>query len=268
VLLKNSIVRTPPSPGEVENPIPDVNSVYSYDDEGDGDDEDDGVEEEIDSFMFPDASNLVDCGGTDVNVSEAEWLDSLLETLGEDGEDLDAQIHVSVSPVEDDEDMQTSPLVSPMSSSDDLPNQFAYCSPPIAVPYPVPYPPFHPPLIRPCELGPIIDSPIVSSLPAYDDPLPYYDTDEIDDLSVPDAIEDTSDDESDVPSTPSLVCSSTLSFVDPASVPLPAERRRQRLQPHVYIGTTDPYFYPFEIDPLPFSDEDRFASYNPIYSEC
>lgn len=144
-----------------------------------------------------------------------------------------------------------------MSSSDDLINpQPAYYPSPIAVPYPVPYPPFHPPVIRSFEL----DS-LTALDPSYVDPLPYYDMDDVEDLAVPDAIEDTSDDESDVVSTPSLVRScSNSSLVDPASIPLPAERRR-RPQLQVYI---DSYFYP---DPLPFRDDG--LTYNPhVYQEC
>jgi hypothetical protein len=92
--------------------------------------------------------------------------------------------------------------------------------------------------------------------------------DDVEDLAVPDAIEDTSDDESDVISTPSLIRSSShLSLVDPASVPLPAERRR-RPELHIYIDTDDSYYHPFELDPLPFRD-DRLTSYNHhVYQEC
>ncbi|KAH7924551.1 hypothetical protein BV22DRAFT_1066479 [Leucogyrophana mollusca] len=272
VLLKNSIFRssTPAAVHSSPSSTTDVNSVYIPEDDGDGDDEDED-DEETDSFMFPDASDLVVRGGPDVNASEAEWLDSLLETLCEGGEDefsSDRDISVTVVPVDDDEDASISPLLSPMSSSDDLLNQHAYCPPPISVPYPVPYPPFHPPLIHPYELGPVIESPLYSSPPAYD-ALPYYDTDELDDLSVPEAIEDTSDDESDAPLTPSLGRSSDLYFVDPASVPLPGERRRRRSQPHVYIRTTtDSYLDRFQFDPLPFPGEDHFPSYNDVYQAC
>jgi len=265
VLLKNSIFRSAP-PAVTHSPpnsIVDVKSVYIPEDEDDDEDE-----EEADSFMFPDASDLVVRDGA--NASEAEWLDSLLETLCEGGEDefsSDRHISVTVVPVDDDEDASLSPLVSPMSSSDDLLSQHAFYPPPIAVPYPVPYPPFHPPLIHPYELGPVIESPLYSSPPAYD-ALPYYDADELDDLSVPEAIEDTSDDESDAPLTPSLGRSSDLYFVDPASVPLPGERRQRRSQPHVYIRTTDSYLDRFELDPLPFHDEDHFPSYNAVYQAC
>lgn len=268
VLLKNSIVRSSlsPSTNSISLNKSDVNHVYPTDE---GDIEDDTCyEEEADSFMFPDACKLNSCNGPDANASEAEWLDSLLETLGDEEDDYntDTDVHVSIHPVEDDDDSY-SPLASPMSSSDDLLNQQLHYYPsPIAVPYPVPYPPFHPPLIRSFELNSLI-SPLDTSPPPYDDPLPYYAMDDVEDLAVPDAIEDTSDDESDVISTPSLIRSSTnLPHVDPASIPLPVERRRPQL--HVYVDSDDSYFYPFdELDPLPFR-EDRLPTYNRVYQEC
>ena len=269
VLLKNLILRSSsssPSTSAVTLQKTDVNNVYSPH-EGDTEDEEVCCEEEADSFMFPDASKLNSCGGPDANASEADWLDSLLETLGDEDEDFnaDSDVQVSILRADDDDDQPCSPLISPMSSSDDLVNQQpAYYPTPIAVPYPVPYPPFHPPLIQSFELD-SLHSPLDSP---YEDPLPYYDMDDVEDLAVPDAIEDTSDDESDAVSTPSLIrSSSNLSLVDPASIPLPAERRRR---PHlqIYIDTDDSYLYPFELDPLPFRD-DRLASYNHhVYQEC
>jgi hypothetical protein len=232
VLLKNSIIRSSPSSSATTLDKTDVNPVYTtYE-------EDDEVcfVEEADSFMFPDASRLNACGGADaVTTSEAEWLDLLLETLGDENEDDEADVNVAILPVDDDDEYQSySPMISPMSSSDDLINQQpAYYPSPIAIPYPVPYPPFHPP-------------PESSS----------YDHDDVEDLPVPDCIEDTSDDESDTIRTSSLV--------DPASVPLPAERRPR---PQLYIYSNDFYFYPFELDPLPLPDN-SLHSYNHLYQEC
>jgi hypothetical protein len=279
VLLKNSIVRSDslnstsvaaPTTPTVSPTLttttapstnnPDVNHVFSPF-EGDLEEE-----EETDSFMFPDAGKLGGDGkGADTTASEAEWLDSLLVTLGEDDdEEFNVDSTPTLLPAEDDEDQLlsplVSPLVSPMSSSDDLVNH-AYCSPPISVPYPVPYPP----LVHPYELDSIY-SPLDSSdsLP-YDHhhhhPLPYHDFDDVEDLSVPDAIEDTSDDESDATTTPSVIQSS---LADSTSTSLPDTRRRR---PQVYINTDEEqsYCYPFELDPLPFSD--HFDSYNP-YHEC
>ena len=226
VLLKNSIIRSPPSSSATTLDKTDVNPVYTPCEE----DVEVCFEEEADSFMFPDASRLNACGGTDaVTTSEAQWLDSLLETLGD--EDEDADVNVAILPVDDDDDDQSySPLMSPMSSSDDLVNQQpAYYPSAIAIPYPVPYPPFHPP----------------------PESSPY----DLDDVDLPDCIEDTSDDESDTIRTSSLV--------DPASVPLPAERISR---PHLYIYSNDSYFYPFELDPVPLPD-DHVHSYN-LYQEC
>ncbi|KAH0830599.1 hypothetical protein J3R83DRAFT_2054 [Lanmaoa asiatica] len=264
VLLKNSVFRSQshPTPSVLNGPSSSV-CVFSEDV---ADVEEDGGElEESDSFMFPDASKLIPRGGTDMTVSEAEWLDSLLETLCEGEEDefcTDSDVQVSVVAVEEDDDASLSPLTSPMSSSDDLLNQQAHCSPSTAVAYPVPYPPFHPPLVRPCKLGPIIESPLISPPPAYG-ALSRYDIDELDDLSMPEAIEDTSDDESDALSTPSLCRSSHFFFGTSFS----GERRQQRSQLDVYIRTTGSVFDRFELDPLPFPDEDNFNSYN-VYEEC
>jgi len=261
VLLKNSIFRPPPAPvPSVATTVSLSNHVYIPSDDSYSEDDDNDEEEE---FMFPDASKLV---GVEANTCEAEWLDSLLKSLDDGGEDecaSNADVRVSVIPVDDDEDTPLSPLPSPTCSSDDL-HQHAYFAPPIAVPYPVPYPPFHPPLLRPYILGPIIEPPI-SPLPAYD-ALPYFDTDELDDLSVPEAIEDTSDDESDAPSTPSLGRSSILELVDSTS--LAGQRRIQRRSPHVYLHTSDLHLDRYGLDSLPFSDEDEFTSYNAVYHEC
>ncbi|KAI1787925.1 hypothetical protein LXA43DRAFT_1027516 [Ganoderma leucocontextum] len=259
VLLKNSILRShtvdpAPSPADA-----DVQHVYRRHDDDEARDE---VEE--DAFMFPDPHALGSrsAGGA----SEKQWLDSLLEDLGDDVDDyadVDSPGASSSSLPVDDDDEPLSPLCSPMSSSDDLvghPGLF-YHPPPIAIPYPVPYPPVHPPLL-PSWLQ--LDSDA-------DDPLPYFDADD-DDFCMPDAIEDTSDDESDVLSTPYSQSMSSLSPPDPAPVPLPAGRRRLGGHPQVYIESNGAYFYPFELDPpLPFHHEDPDTTRvfrNPIFQEC
>ncbi|KAJ7738513.1 hypothetical protein DFH07DRAFT_870516 [Mycena maculata] len=246
VLLKNSIVQS----------LPLAATSSSSANSGGSADEDEG-DEEGDSFMFPDAGKLVEGPATKVNASEAAWLDSLLETLGEDDEDdfsADADVHVSVEPVDDDEDLTQSPPISPMSSSDDLTTQSYY-------PYLVPYPPFPQSLVPSYHLS----TPLASSHSPHVDPLPYSDLDDLDDFPpVPDAIEDTSDDESEAPPTPGQSLSSLS--LDPASIPLPAENSRLRhSNPHIYIDTEDDdeYFYPF--DPLPFPD----SQHPPVhYQEC
>jgi len=241
VLLKNSIIQSLPLVATSSSSTNAVNST----DEDDADDE-------TDSFMFPDAGQLVVGPATEVNASEAAWLDSLLETLGEDDDDdfsADSDVHVSVEPVDDDEDLTQSPPISPMSSSDDLTIQF--------YPHLVPYPPF------PISSYHLSTPPLASSHPPYVDPLPYSDLDDLDFPPVPDAIEDTSDDESEAPPTPGQSLSSLS--LDPASIPLPAENSRLRhTNPHIYIDTVDDeYFHPF--DPLPFPDDYRPPVH---YQEC
>ncbi|GAW02373.1 hypothetical protein LENED_004025 [Lentinula edodes] len=200
VLLKNSIINA--------LPVASTSSTTDYADAGlpQAEVEDEEIStEDTDSFMFPDAGKLVDSSGRD-NASEAQWLDSLLETLGDDEEDDFGADSGSVSQIDDDYDQMLSPLPSPMSSSDDLIND-SYLSSSFSYPYLAPYPPFHPPLINPYHF----DSTSASS--PYVDPLPYYELDDdVPDLPVPDAIEDTSDDESDSPLTPSAVLHSTFSL--------------------------------------------------------
>ncbi|KAF8162901.1 hypothetical protein B0H34DRAFT_794663 [Crassisporium funariophilum] len=275
VLLKNSIIHSPSlTDSALPTTLPDINPAYPLDDENDDDDTEEVIGSvEVDSFMFPDAGKLVGVSNTaGARSSEAQWLDSLLETLGDDDDDdysVDSDHHISALPVDDDEFPLYSPMVSPMSSSDDLPSQPSYYSSSISVSYPVPYPPFHPPLIHAYHFDSSFD-PLVSSVSApYEDPLPYHHMDDLEDLPVPDAIEDTSDDESDALTTPSLGrSSSSLSLIDAASIPLPAERSRLRhASPRVYVDSDDSYFYSFELDPLPFPEEHRTTSYN-HYQEC
>jgi len=274
VLLKNSILH---SPSVTDNTAsytqPELTSAYPIDD---GEEEDDAEEVlssvESDAFMFPDAGKLVGSSLTsESRSSEAQWLDSLLETLGDDDDDDDFRVDseslhhhphdLATLAVDDDEFPLYSPLVSPMSSSDDLPNQPAFYSSSISVPYPVPYPAYQPPLLHAYHFDSISPS-------SYEAPLPYHDLDDLD-LPVPDAIEDTSDDESDVPTTPSLGhSSSSLSLVDSTSIPHLQERSRLRdSSPRVYVDSDDSYFYSFEVDPLPFPDEHLNTSYNG-YQEC
>jgi len=171
-------------------------------------------------------------------------------------------------PADEDEFPLYSPLASPVSPSSDLDNHSSCYSSTISVQYPVPYPPYHPP--PPIHAYHFVDSTFDPSFSTpCENPLPYHDLDDLEDLPVPDAIEDTSDDESDAPTTPSLGrSSSSITFVDPASVPLPTERssRLRHSDPRVYIDVDDPYFS-FEIDPLPFPDEQFTTPYN-RYQEC
>ncbi|KAJ4488006.1 hypothetical protein J3R30DRAFT_3695663 [Lentinula aciculospora] len=263
VLLKNSLIRAVPTASTSSLTDPSGMAQAEVEDE-------EINTEDADSFMFPDAGKLVDSSGRD-NTSEAEWLDSLLETLGDDDEHDEDEFGVdngSVLQVDDEYDQMLSPLPSPMSSSDDLINE-SYLSSSFSYPYLAPYPPFQPPLINSYSL----DSTSVSHSP-YVDPLPYsyYELDDdVADLPVPDAIEDTSDDESDSPLTPSVQSSASLSLIDPATIPLPADRPRivNHAAPHVFIDSDDSSFYPYELgpDPLPFSDDFR-SPYNMYQQEC
>ncbi|KAG6831294.1 hypothetical protein H0H92_011501 [Tricholoma furcatifolium] len=207
--------------------------------------------DDSDTFMFPD---VADQPAPDVSTSEAQWLDSLLQSLGDDEDDDDIISESNISlPAEDDDDDLISPVASPISSSDDLTHSACF---PHNITVSYLYPHFHPPLIYPYEFHtpvPSFDSHFSS-----DEPLPYYD---LESLSVPDAIEDTSDDESDTPTTPSIGRSSLL---EPPAVPGEQSRLRYA-NPHVHLEPDDPYFYPFELDPLPFPNEHQ--PYN-TYQEC
>jgi len=254
VLLKNSITRDSPSNAASAAP---VNDLFEEEEEDD-DEEGSTVYEDVFAFLFPDPGDALTT--EDANVSEAQWLDSVLETLGDDDDGVDMGVEVSVYPVGDDDDDERFKwdAVPPLYSSDDsldLPS-------PISVPYPVPYPPFHPPLVRALE----IDSLDSCFPPSPVDSLSYDDDDY---FPMPDAIEDTSDDESDAPATPVTRSRSSLNLVDPASIPLPLDRPRAMLEPHVYSDTNGSLFYPFELDPLPYPDADHAPSmYNPFHQNC
>lgn len=240
VLLKNSVLTSivdsaqpftpPPSPVE-----PDARPI-------DGEDDSEG-------FMFPDAGQVLHNSAAHTRASEAEWLDTLLQSLGDDDDDDDYALDSSATPSEDEDDSSLlySPLNSPMSSSDDLASSSAFFQP---HPYPIVYPPYRPP----------------PPMAMWDtDALPYYDADDIEEPPVPEAIEDTSDDESDAPATPSLGRSNEAfpgltGVVDPASIPLPPDRSGLRhVVPRVYIHDTT--FNHFDPEPLPFA-RDLHPYYN------
>jgi hypothetical protein len=273
VLLKNSI-NSPTLSSSIASssdlPPPDAHhhhhSSYSEEDDDESTDELLGSVT-VPTFMFPDAGNFVERPHDDAqHSSEAQWLDSLLETLGDDDDDdfgADSEQHLSSS-TEDDDEHLFSPSASPMSSSDDLPHmhhQPSYFSHP-SVPYSAP---FSYPSSLTCIYSPSFDSSLAALPAPYEDPLPYSVSDDVDDLAVPDAIDDTSDDESDAPQTPSLGRStSPLSFIDAASIPLPPDRSSLRHAGFRVLFDEDSCFYPF--DPLPFSEDD-VHSYN-FYQEC
>ncbi|TFY68899.1 hypothetical protein EVG20_g3371 [Dentipellis fragilis] len=269
VLLKNSIIRSQPSLAAPSGSKADVNLVYTTDA---AEEEEVCMDDEHDSFIYPDAGRFVDSSSdTDLTSSQEQWFDSLLETLGDDSEDdEDSDAHLSVIHVDDDEEFSAfTPPSSPMSSTDDLISP-VYHDPPIAVPYPIVYPPFHPPLLRPLELDDALHSPLESSFPPLSVALPYYNADDIDDLPVPDAIEDVSDDESDALSIPSY-SRSAASFAESGPSPYPHGRMRLHPLPQVYVDKDDRYYSPFELDPLPFPDDHRTSPHmfnNTYHQEC
>lgn len=240
VLLKNSMVNSIPSPS---SPSPSDSPLTNP--------LNDDLDEEVDSFMFPDAGKFVVTTAAEVRAVETSWLDSLLEQLGDDEEEDFAQESDTALPSpppadEDDEHFFFSPSSSPLSSTDDLPDYF---SPLSVVPYSYSTLTSHSASDRP-----------LTATHSYSEPdLPFsffHDLSESENLSVPGATEDNSDDESDVPSTPSICRSTTsLALIEAASLPLPMERSRmRRMIADVHIDGEDSYFYSFEPDPLPFRD--------------
>ncbi|KAF8921471.1 hypothetical protein CPB85DRAFT_1428453 [Mucidula mucida] len=258
VLLKNSIIHTLPtssgSTAAAKTP-PCADALLDTDDNRD----DDAMGDAADTLIYPDVEKCSTDAGHSVASSEAQWFNSLWEELDDDDDEFSSEPQPAVLPGEDDDDALISPLPSPMSSSDDLISQSYFSSPSLSYPYPfpVPYPPFHPPLISPCHFESDF------SPPPYHDPLPYFD-DYVEDLPVPDAIEDTSDDESESPTTPSLGRSTSLVYVDPASVPLPLEGSRLRhSDPHVYSDTDATFLQSFDFDAFPFPNPNY-----PLLDEC
>ncbi|THH04476.1 hypothetical protein EW145_g5488 [Phellinidium pouzarii] len=257
VLLKNSITQDVYSDSNPSNTTRVSDAVDSDVDAEFEDEEVDSIlDEDMFAFLFPDPGDAV-ASSDEGNVSEAQWLDSLLETLGDsddDGGDMDLQMKMHLDSV-DSEDEPRITLTDVVSSNSSFSDDSAIPSP-IAVPYP----PYHPPLARPFDL----DSADCYSSSHSDSFSPYRSHDiEDSEESVPDAIEDTSDDESDALLTPFSRSRSSLNLVDPASVPLPRD------EPHIYNASAE--HFPYEVDPLPYSDfnsESTTAVYSPYYQNC
>ena len=248
VLLKNSITFEDcpcnNNSAQHNHPLSDI----------DPDEEDEEVDtsEDMFAFLFPDPGNASDTAG-DNTQSEAQWLDSLLETLGQDEEDDNDE-------EDEDEEQSKSQFSSSTSSADE---SYSPPSPlsPLAVPYPVSYPSSHPPLV----VSFAVDS-TLNYLPPHHARFSYHD---IDDLSVPDAIEDTSDDESEAPTTPFTGSRSSLNLVDPALVPLPREGSSITVEPRIYSVTDD--YFGYEVDPLPYPDahsDSPSPVYGPFHQNC
>jgi len=266
VLLKNSILSSSYFQDTSVSEYPDAtpNSIEDPDEEEEQEEEIGSIV--VDTFMFPDAGNFLSSHSTDVHDSEAQWLDSLLETLAEDEDDdypSDSEIHPSVSPADEDDYHLLSPALSPLSSSDDL-HQSRFYSSPVSVPYANRFTSFDSPLHRgyPIASAPLISASSFSS--TFEDALPYRDTDDIEESSVPDAIEDVSDDESDTISTPSSgrsITSLSLDSSTGASSPI----EHSRLRHPSPRGFTNKNLNPFELDPLPFAEEPLHHAFHRAY---
>ncbi|KAF8652745.1 hypothetical protein AX16_004242 [Volvariella volvacea WC 439] len=265
VLLKNSILQPSPlSASTSTTDLPACSRPYSDDLEDDDDEPDVEItsyDPSSDSFMFPDAGRFVNNRNTESFNSEAEWLDSLLESLGDDDDDeFSAEQEPSATTLPEEDEM-LSPIGSPMSSSDDLPNQPSYYPQHISVSYAVSYPVYH--SVSPYAFDPSFGSPSSFSSPL-DQPLPYHNLDHLEELPVPEAIEDTSDDESDSLTTPST--SHTSSGSPPVDTNPLRQSRLRHTSPHVFGNKADPSYPPFDLDPLPFPVH-HHQTYN-SYDDC
>ncbi|KAJ3568884.1 hypothetical protein NP233_g5421 [Leucocoprinus birnbaumii] len=265
VLLKNSILSSSSLPDTTVSEYPEVTSNSNEE----TDEEEEVAEEEIgsvvvDAFMFPDAGNFVSPRSADAHDSEAQWLDSLLETLAEDEDDdyhypSDSDPHSSL-PVDEDDDQLLSPTLSPLASSEDL-HQTRFYSSSVHVPYPTCFSPFD--STHCYDFVSALDSPAPSLSNAFEDALPYHDLDNIEDSPVPEAIEDVSDDESDTLSTPSFGRSIASLFLDSnTNSTLPTEPTPLKHSSTPSFNDKHPrYLNPFELDPLPFPDESSHRTF-------
>jgi len=299
VLLKNSIIRDD-TPLHIPTEEPDVGAPALVADVEE-DDEDELlnlIDGDLFDFQFPDPGHRAQAPQDAAAIAtEAQWFDSLLETLGDDEDDdqpshhLSTAVKLAASPPESDDlflhsgarSPPHSDPVSPVSScSDD--DDYSLASPPqpqsIAVPYPVPYPPLVKPYDAAAEHDDADDdescyyAPRARSATAAPYFLPYNDLEDSY-LSMPDVVEDTaSDDDSEMlPSTPFSRSRSSFSLsssdIDPASVPLPREQRARGhhsmdAEPHIYTSADDDF--PFDPNPDMPSDSPVYRPF--FYQNC
>lgn len=245
VLLKNSILSSnfqDAAMSEYSETISNINNEET--------DEEVSEENVVDAFMFPDAGNFASSRSAD---AEAQWLDSLLETLAEDEDDdypSDSDHH-SALPVDEDDDQLLSPSLSPLASSEDL-HQSRFYPSSVSVPYSTYFSPFDSTLAHAHDFESALNSTAPSLSTAVED-------DDIEDSSVPDAIEDMSDDESDTVSTPSFGRSIAFLFFDSsADSASPTSRSTWKSSPR---SRPSHYSNPFELDPLPFADESSHPAF-------
>ena len=255
VLLKNSITRSQPDSTATCIPNNTSELLPPYHSDTSEEDEEVCFDVEHDSFIYPDARKLLDSScSADNDSSEKQWFDSLLESLEHEDSDDSPESLLHVGDDDDEDDLPPlTPSASPSSSTDDLGHP-VYNNTPISMPYPVVYPPYNPPLLSPLELQPINTS-LDSAYPPFNVALPYNAEDDIDDLPVPDTVEDLSDDESDVFSTPTPdTRSPSISLVDTSA--RTSERDRRQVVPQVYVSADSSYFrHGLELDPLPFAHD-------------
>lgn len=270
VLLKNSIVR---------NFSNNSNTSATQIDASDDDfaEEDYTVNsdeyEDLSSFLFPDPGEAASDGVEDINVSEAQWLDSVLEDLGEDDDEGVNNSIDKVPIVQCTNNNQLSPNIvcTYFKANSDI------IAPRAIIHYPVPYPPIHPPLVQQYDLDSSTDSGSSSSSPTDDSSFPPSPVDSIPFRgargfylsSMPDVIEDFSDDETEAPTTPFSRSRSSLHSVDPTYVPIPNNRARVQSGPRVYSEADDTFFHPFKLDPLPYANNfDHSQFHNPYHQNC
>lgn len=257
VLLKNSILynhnddsRTPVIQKDV------YEDDYTEEDCSDPLDE----YEDVFSFLFPDPGDSSLESVDDLAISEAQWLDSLLESLGQDEDQDDVESNGGYS----GGDICRNQVVSDISrtilqkSGDDM-------SARVVIDYPTPYPPLHPPLVQRYNPSFYTDSPC-SSITSSDSNFssspfasPRHGGSETY-LYIPDATEDASDDETEGPTTPFSRSRSSLHLYDPAIVSDQCGKAQVKSQPYVYNEAEGAFFHPFQIDSLPYAN--NYASFH------
>jgi len=231
VLLKNSLKQDPSTPNQsttsTTTPTSPEEEVEDFD-----------LEDDMFSFLFPDpGDSSVENNG---QANEEQWFEALMESLGEDEDSYSdaSSSQVSLLPIEDAE-------ISCASCTSSISH------------YPIPYPPFHPPLLKSVDIDSGYYSPTIHSLSLYQPGSPI--------ASVPDAMEDTSDDSSsEALATPYSGSRSSLSIIYP-----PIDHRGGAMQePYVYSPVDTAFYNPFGRDPLPYAADLEMPVYNPDRQSC
>lgn len=255
VLLKNSLVCDAHTDSNPSTAAP-VSTTTDADTDSDFDGEEvDSLEDGMFAYLFPDPGDALG-DACDEQGSEAQWFDSVWESLADSDDDVDGAYY-SPTFASADSNTNNDPANLPAglaASSSSYSDDFATLDSSATSPYSVSYPTVHPPLVLPFQLD---SSPCFCSSPDSYSLCPSHEIDDADE-SVPDAIEDVSDDESDSIHTPFSRSRSSLSLVDPASIPLPHEGQ----EPHIFSASNDSF--PYNPDPLPYSDYNSEHT-SPVY---